>query len=264
MTAQSLGGCANSFSAETDVSTPNGEIPIAEIDIGDTVFAYNELTGEIGEYEVTATINHVDEDIVHLYIDGELIETTAEHPFYTDEGEWVNAAELEVGDEILSLDGDYGTVENVVVVEDVFQPMYNLTVDEAHTFFIGGGDWLVHNTICFDNAKTLAEPLGTVNANSIRFTQDSIGRNFSNGNSVYETIDDLKAGNISPDDFPSIRVFEVDGKIFSLDNRRLYVFQQANIPIKTVRATASEIENQSWKFTTDNEGVAIRVRGGGR
>jgi hypothetical protein len=27
--------------------------------------------------------------------------------------------------------------------------MYNLTVDEAHTFFVGDGDWLVHNTrIC--------------------------------------------------------------------------------------------------------------------
>lgn len=24
--------------------------------------------------------------------------------------------------------------------------MYNLTVDEAHTFFVGEGEWLVHNT----------------------------------------------------------------------------------------------------------------------
>jgi hypothetical protein len=24
--------------------------------------------------------------------------------------------------------------------------MYNLTVDEAHTFFVGDGAWLVHNT----------------------------------------------------------------------------------------------------------------------
>jgi hypothetical protein len=23
--------------------------------------------------------------------------------------------------------------------------MYNLTVDEAHTFFVGDGQWLVHN-----------------------------------------------------------------------------------------------------------------------
>ncbi|GAB4527900.1 MAG: hypothetical protein OHK0046_46170 [Anaerolineae bacterium] len=45
---------------------------------------------------------------------------------------------------ILSLDGNYGVVEQVTVVADAHQPMFNLTVDEAHTFFIGDGDWLVH------------------------------------------------------------------------------------------------------------------------
>jgi hypothetical protein len=139
------GNCANSFSADMEVSTADGDVLIAEIEVGDKVLAYNEETGEIGEYEVTDTISHVDEDIIHLTIDGELIETTAEHPFYTDDREWVNAADLSVGELVLSLDGDYGTVEAVVVVEDVNQPMYNLTVNEAHTFFIGDGDWLVHN-----------------------------------------------------------------------------------------------------------------------
>ncbi len=44
----------------------------------------------------------------------------------------------------MSLDGN-GTVESIAVVVDP-QPMYNLTVDEAHTFFVGDGDWLVHNS----------------------------------------------------------------------------------------------------------------------
>jgi hypothetical protein len=31
------------------------------------------------------------------------------------------------------------------------QEMYNLTVDEAHTFFVGDGEWLVHNCgVSFD------------------------------------------------------------------------------------------------------------------
>ena len=137
--------CRNSFSADTEVSTPSGDVPISEIAADDIVLAYNELTGEIGEYTVTHTISHTDEIIIHLYISGELIETTPEHPFYNDSGEWIDAEDLEVGEEILSLDGDYGIVEKVVVIEDANQPMYNLTVDEAHTFFIGDGDWLVHN-----------------------------------------------------------------------------------------------------------------------
>ncbi|MDQ7036844.1 MAG: hypothetical protein Q9P01_19025 [Anaerolineae bacterium] len=44
--------------------------------------------------EAKCVINHTDEVIIHLTIDGELIETTPEHPFYTDEGEWVNATNL--------------------------------------------------------------------------------------------------------------------------------------------------------------------------
>ncbi|MFN8531670.1 MAG: hypothetical protein U0670_23950 [Anaerolineae bacterium] len=42
---------------------------------------------------------------------------------------------------------DYGTVEQVEVVAQ-HQQMYNLTVDEAHTFFVGDDQWLVHNASC--------------------------------------------------------------------------------------------------------------------
>jgi hypothetical protein len=75
-----------------------------------------------------------------------------------------DTGELTLGAEIDALDGTFGTVEAVMVVADA-QPMYNLTVDTAHTFFVGDGQWLVHNTNCAPNphiaaaerAKTLAE-----------------------------------------------------------------------------------------------------------
>lgn len=89
-----------------------------------------------------------------VVIDGEVIETTAEHPFYTDDERWVQAAYLDVGEQVLALNGDYGTVEDVQAV-DAPQPMYNLTVDEAHTFFVGDGQWLVHNT-CAANTYSRA------------------------------------------------------------------------------------------------------------
>lgn len=37
---------------------------------------------------------HVDPTVIHLTIDGELIETTPEHPFYTQHGGWVVAGAL--------------------------------------------------------------------------------------------------------------------------------------------------------------------------
>ena len=42
--------------------------------------------------------------------------TTAEHPFYTAEGEWVEASELEAGDEIRTAEWDTGVVESVYAV----------------------------------------------------------------------------------------------------------------------------------------------------
>ena len=61
---------------------------------------------------------------------------------YTTERGWVNAADLKVGDHIRDLDDSAG---EITAVERVIrtQPMYNLTVDQAHTFFVGSGQWLV-------------------------------------------------------------------------------------------------------------------------
>jgi hypothetical protein len=142
---------ANGFGVEKVVTT-DGHVAISEIEVGDTVLAYNEATGETGEYLVIATIAHHDPTVVYLTISGETLTTIAEHPFYTTDGEWIDAGELTHGAEIVALDGTFGTVEAVTVAADA-QPMYNLTVDTAHTFFVGDGQWLVHNT----NGKCVPE-----------------------------------------------------------------------------------------------------------
>lgn len=145
----------NSFSYNTLVATAAGFAPIGELRVGDQVLAYNEATGKAGPYPVTATMVHLDPEIVMLTIDGDLIETTPEHPFYVmarapwlaegqTVGHWTNAEDLDVGDDVRRIDGSAGAVESVEVVF-ADQWMYNLTVDVAHTFFVGHGGWLVHN-----------------------------------------------------------------------------------------------------------------------
>jgi len=142
---KSHGQC--SFTDDTYVATEDGYVEIGDLEVGDKVLAYNEDTGEVDEYEVTAVHVHLDEEILYLVIDGELIVTTPDHPFYMD-GEWIPAGELEAGDEILKADGSVGFVESLEVALEPTE-MYNLTVDEAHTFFVGDGQWLVHN-ICVE------------------------------------------------------------------------------------------------------------------
>jgi hypothetical protein len=144
---RSLPASCNSFSADTEVSTKDGDTPINLIEIGDYVLAWDESTDTLGWYEVTDTIHHTDEVVTEVIIDGEWIETTPEHPFYVEDKGWVNAEDLRTGDEVRQADGTTGTVWLRWNVE-TSQEMYNLTVDEAHTFFVGDGQWLVHNAGC--------------------------------------------------------------------------------------------------------------------
>ena len=89
-------------------------------------------------------MNHVDPVLVTLVVNGEHIATTPEHPFYIGSNGWTPAGALQVGDEIRRATGEAGIVQSVTVTKRP-QVMYNLTVADAHTFFVGNGQWLVHN-----------------------------------------------------------------------------------------------------------------------
>jgi hypothetical protein len=56
----------------------------------------------------------------------------------------VPAADLHAGEAVWRADGSYGTVESVAHTQRP-QVMYHLTVDTAHTYFVGDGQWVVHN-----------------------------------------------------------------------------------------------------------------------
>lgn len=122
-------------------------------------------------------------------------------------------------------------------------------------------------TICsnvcglLNKAKIIGPAIKYRGAGSIRFTQNSIGRRLSNGDSVDDLIEGLRSGAIKPKDLPPIRIFRKDGQVYSLDNRRLYAAQKAGVKVKTVGATQEEISREAWKFTTKNGGSSVKVRG---
>ena len=87
---------------------------------------------------------HSDKVLTEVILDGEHIETTPEHPLFTQEKGWLPAGQLTLGMNVRRADGNYGTVWFTWAVYRT-QAMYNLTVDTAHTFYVGDGQWLVHN-----------------------------------------------------------------------------------------------------------------------
>jgi hypothetical protein len=96
---------------------------------------------------------------------------------------------------------------------------------------------------------------------SVRFSQSSISYHFRDGRTIDELAEGLRTGQVRPEDILPLRLVEKDGVLYTLDNRRLEAFRRAGVKIPWRMATAEEIAEEQWKFTTTNSGTSIKVRG---
>ena len=199
---------ACSFPADTAVATPDGSEPIGEVDVGDTVLAYDPATGETEERAVTATSVHRDSEITRVLVDGETVVTTPDHPFLTAGRGWVAAGDLRPGDELVSATGPSGAVF-AVTTRHGSADMWDLTVAPTHTFSVGAGGWVVHNcaaprgfpgdTLVSDILKTKQArilrakmPKGSPSWDQVRnMTWDEIVSKTKQGERGYKTIHKL-------------------------------------------------------------------------
>lgn len=134
---------ACSFTGDTLVATPDGPVPISEIEIGDVVLAWDEAAGEVVEREVTAVMPHPDDEIAVLALEDGDVTTTPDHPFFTTERGWVEAGQLWPGAHVRSVRGT--TVVQSIVVEPYGGILWDLSVAGVHNFFVGPSQALVHN-----------------------------------------------------------------------------------------------------------------------
>ena len=102
---------------------------------------------------------------------------------------------------------------------------------------------------------------GTIDPFSVGFSQDSISNEFKDGGTIDDLAENLRTGQVNPQDIPSIRVVEQNGQLFTLDNRRLEAFRRAGVSIPYRMASPQEAAAERWKFTTRNGGTSIRIRG---
>ncbi|MEL6862995.1 MAG: polymorphic toxin-type HINT domain-containing protein [Bacteroidota bacterium] len=134
------------FIAGTPILTQNGNVPIEQIAVGDSVWAYDEV---IKRRELKAVINVFQKDaeeIVRLSIGDQEIAVTAEHPFFS-EGYWREAGQLVVGDTVLLFDGTSKIVSAVRIEQGDFK-VYNFEVADLHSYYVADASVLVHNSGC--------------------------------------------------------------------------------------------------------------------
>ncbi len=142
------------FVAGTLVLTATGMVAIEELQPGDMVYAMEaigeeqcvDVDSDIDRKTILQTYIHETDETYVVTIDGEEIETTAEHPFYNAEGEQVAAKDLQEGDSVTTADGDTKTVDAVTCIHhDEPVRVYNIAVCDDHTYFVGKTHVLVHN-----------------------------------------------------------------------------------------------------------------------
>jgi hypothetical protein len=141
---------------------------IEDVKVGDFVYSYDTITGEVSQKEVTAVfvreVNHINYlTIVDEHGNEQVIETTDSHPFWvvTDEpdleraareyadgmyhenidpglnGFWVEAKDLREGDVFIGANGELSTLvsnERVEFPDGI--TVYNFTVDGNHNYFV--------------------------------------------------------------------------------------------------------------------------------
>jgi hypothetical protein len=137
------------FGAGTLVVTADGLVPIESLALGDLVLTRSTPDQPLVERAITLVHETPGKPILEIWIQEEgaapeLIEVTPRHPFWVADEGWVDSDRLAPGDELSTADGDAASVLSVASTART-KTVYNLTVDEHHTYFVGTSETWVHN-----------------------------------------------------------------------------------------------------------------------
>ena len=123
------------FVAGTLVDTPQGPVPIEQIQKDDEVWTRDEATGEVCVGTVARAFERETEQLVTVTTGGDSIVTTPEHPFWVVDQGWVGAGRLAVGDVLITRQGEETAVAAVGIRAERAK-VFNFEVAACHTYFV--------------------------------------------------------------------------------------------------------------------------------
>lgn len=135
------------FVAGTLVLTPEGEKPIEELQVGEWVVACNPESGSIEKHRIEQVFKRNTNRVLDIQVGDVTITCTPEHPFWIPGQGWLPAGKLKSGYLLLSKD------KNTVYIDSIESrecsvAVYNIEVEQLHTYFVSQLWILVHNE-CF-------------------------------------------------------------------------------------------------------------------
>lgn len=174
-----LGSCPSSFAAGTPVVTATGPVPIERVAVGDLVVAADPETGEVVLRPVVQRFERVAHALVTVELAGEArVSATPGHPFWREGEGWTEAVDLSPGDLVRALDGV--AVVTAIEIAGGAAGVYNLEVEEVHSYHVSSRGALVHNALC---ARERREASATLRA-QFDADQPNLKRNYGGGHKV--------------------------------------------------------------------------------
>jgi hypothetical protein len=150
--------------------------PIEDVTVGDKVLATDPETGVREAKTVDQVFVH-DDTVVDLVVDGQVITTTEDHPFWsvTDQ-RFERADELAAGEKVLAADGRVLTVTGLRPSTARHGVAHNLSIQGIHTYHVSDNEILVHNTCDIGDAPGAAPALDELAAAGKRVDKNGFTR----------------------------------------------------------------------------------------
>ncbi len=216
---------AKCFVAGTLISTEKGFTPIEQIKPGDYVWSENPETNEKALKKVNKIFVREKDSIIRLSINGEIIETTDEHPFYVEGKGFIGAGDLQTGDKVRLQSGQTASVDYAEEIQ-LKQPIkvYNFEVEDFHTYYVSEQKVLVHNTCAVKTkANSTSDGTSVLNPKDVRFSQSSV-------NGAAEIVNSMKKNGWKGDAIDVVAM--PDGGLTSVDNTRLLAAKITGTDVK--------------------------------
>ena len=142
------------FLAGTSIETPEGEVAIEDLVVGDTVNSYD-LDSEVvnNVSQVRTTFKRIADGYFNVTLGDKIISVTGEHPIHIIGQGWTKIKDIVVGDMALSIEGSEVRV-NLIEEFDEEVEVYNIEVEGDHNYF--AENILFHNKspmACDQNPK---------------------------------------------------------------------------------------------------------------
>jgi hypothetical protein len=139
----------------------------------DIVSSYNEKTNTNSWEKVTNVFNKLTKQLQQLVVGKDTLYATPEHKFYSAKG-WLQAAAITIGMQLQTSHGFAKVTANTTLDSTV--TVYNFTVENTHTYYVGTEELLTHN-----DCEKLANILKSLGDKGKDFVNDFKGSGSSVG-----------------------------------------------------------------------------------